>query len=283
MPHIDLSLSHAAYEDLFDPDRSGGYPGNHFAFRHVLNVLHSQSAKRLLEVGVGNGNAISVFSAAGLDFFGIDNNPEMVTKSKEMMLKLGLEGQNVCWGDIEDSISLSPIRNSGRFDGLVAMGVLPHVTHERAALENMRNLVAPGGTIFVECRNKLFSLVTFNRFTYDFILDDLLGDVEPSVRNASAEFLKDRVDVDLPPRPNGHAATQHNPLTIHTVFEEAGFTDVSVIPFHYHAAIPRLEKPLAGPFRRESIKLENEPSGWRGLFLCSAFLVKAKRPDNETK
>lgn len=278
LPNIDFSLSHAEFEDLFDANREAGYPGNHFAFRHALNVLHNRGAKRLLEVGVGNGNAISIFSGAGLDFFGIDNKPEMVTKSKGVMTKFGLNEKDVIWGDIEDSISLSPVRNTGGFDGLVAMGVLPHVTYERAALENMWHLLKPGGTVFVECRNKLFSLVTFNRFTYEFILEDLLGDVDPAVRDASAEFLKGRVDVDMPPRPSGHAATQHNPLTIDRVFAEAGFTNISVVPFHYHAAIPRLEKPLAGPFRRESIKLENEPSDWRGLFLCSAFLVEAQRP-----
>lgn len=278
MTSFNTSFSVAEFEDLYDPNRDGGYPGNHFAFRHAINVLHQRGAKRLLEVGVGNGNAISVFSGAGLDFFGIDNKPEMVTKSKGAMAKFGLNEDDVLWGDIEDAISLSPVRNTGGFDGLVAMGVLPHVTHERAALENMWHLLKPGGTVFVECRNKLFSLFTFNRFTYDFILEDLLGDVEPAVREATAEFLRGKVDVDMPPPPTGHAATQHNPLTIDRVFEEAGFTNVSVVPFHYHAAIPRLEKPLAAPFRRESIKLENEPSGWRGLFLCSAFLVEAQRP-----
>jgi len=279
MPKLDFSLTNDQYMDLFDPDREGGYPGNHVAFRHVLNVLHEQGALRILEVGVGGGNAIPIFTGAGMDFFGIDNKPEMVSKSKDVMKKSGLPEEHVFWGDIEDSISLSPARNSGTFDGLVAMGVLPHVTHERAALRNMWHLVKPGGSIFVECRNKLFSLVTFNRFTFEFIMDDLFGDVDSDIREASAEFLKTRLDTDLPPAPTGHAAKQHNPLDVEHLFADAGFTNVSVVPFHYHAAIPRLEKPLGGPFRKESINLENEPSGWRGLFLCSAFLVEAQRPE----
>jgi 2-polyprenyl-3-methyl-5-hydroxy-6-metoxy-1,4-benzoquinol methylase len=213
-----------------------------------------------------------------MDFFGIDNKPEMVAKSKMEMQKYGLSDDHVAWGDIEDSISLSPIRNSGQFDGLVAMGVLPHVTHEVAVLRNMWHLVKPGGTIFVECRNKLFSLVTFNRFTYEFILDDLLMGVDPAVRDATAEFLKTRLDTDIPPTSTGHPAKQHNPLEIEKVFVDAGFENISVIPFHYHAAVPRLEKQLGASFRTESIKLENEPSGWRGLFLCSAFIVEARRP-----
>ena len=159
MPKFDFSFTHEQYQDLLDPNREGGYPGNHVAYRHVVNVLHERNAKRLLEVGVGNGLAIPIFSGEGMDFFGFDNKPEMVSKSKTEMKKYGMSEDQVCWGDIEDSVSLSPMRNSGEFDGLVAMGVLPHVTHERAALRNMWHLVKPGGTIFVECRNKLFSLL----------------------------------------------------------------------------------------------------------------------------
>jgi len=274
-----ISFTHEQFQDLFDPNREGGYPGNHVAYRHVVNVLHERKAKRLLEVGVGNGLAIPIFSGEGMDFFGFDNKPEMVSKSKTEMKKYGLSEDQVRWGDIEDSISLSPMRNSGEFDGLVAMGVLPHVTHERAALRNMWHLVKPGGTVFVECRNKLFSLFTFNRFTYEFMMDDLLFDVEASVREESAKFLKTKLDTDIPPAPRGTPAKQHNPLDIDKVFADAGFENISVVPYHYHAAVPRLERQLGAEFRAESIKLENEPSGWRGLFLCSAFIVEAQRPE----
>jgi len=64
------------------------------------------------------------------------------------------------------------------------------------------------------------------------------------------------------------------------MFEDAGFVDVRVRPFHYHAAMPRFEKELGAAFRAESIALENEPSDWKGLFLCSAFVVEAHRPAN---
>lgn len=279
MPQFDFSLTHEQYQDLFNPNREGGYPGNHFAFRHVLNVLHERQASHLLEVGVGNGLAVPIFSGAGMKFHGLDNKPEMVAKSRSVMKKSGLPEDQIVWADIEDSVSLSAVRKSGEFDGLVAMGVLPHVTHERAALRNMFHLIKPGGTVFVECRNILFSLITFNRFTYEFIMNDLLEGVDPIIREASAEFLKTRLDTDTPPSPSGHPAKQHNPLEVESIFTEAGFGNVSVIPFHYHAAIPRLEKSLGEGFRVQSINLENEQSGWRGLFLCSAFLVEAQRPE----
>jgi 2-polyprenyl-3-methyl-5-hydroxy-6-metoxy-1,4-benzoquinol methylase len=267
------------YLNLFDPANETGYPGNHFAFRHVLTTLHERKAKRLLEVGVGNGNAVSVFSEAGLEFFGFDNNHEMVERSQVKLKESGLPVGNVIWGDVEDSVTLSALRAIGGFDGLVAMGVLPHVAFERSALSNMFHLLNPGGTVFVECRNQLFSLFTFNRFTYEFIMDELLGDVDPQVKQSTEDFLKTQLDVNVPPSQYGHSAKQHNPLTIEQIFRDSGFTDIKVRPFHYHAALPRFEASLGRPFRAASIRLENESSDWRGLFLCSAFLVEAQRPE----
>lgn len=272
------SLSAEQYQKLWDPDLDGGYPANHFAFRQLLNVLHERGAERMLEVGVGQGRAIPIYTDAGIAMSGLDNDPAMVEMSKKVMSSLGLPTERITWGDIEDSVSLSGVRKQADFDAVLAMGVLPHVTHEKTALENMRHLLKPGGTVFVECRNKLFSLVTFNRFTFEFIMDDLLGDVHGEVRTATEEFLRTRVDVDMPPKPTGHAAKYHNPLDVDQVFAAAGFTDIVIRPFHYHASVPRLEKPLGAAFRAESIALENEPSGWRGLVLCSAFVVEARRP-----
>ncbi len=282
--HRDYSMTFDQYEQLWDSDLEGGYPANHFAFRQVISALREMRGQdvsgppRLLEVGVGHGNAVSIFSSAGFEVWGLDNNPEMVKKSQEKLQELGFPAGRVKWGDIEDSLSLSKFDTAAGFDSVLAMGVLPHVTHERVALENMRQLVRPGGTVFVECRNKLFSLVTFNRFTYEFIMDDLLSDVGGPVRDAAEDFLKSRVDTDVPARPEGHEPKYHNPLTIDQVFLESGFTNIQIRPFHYHAAMPRFEKSLADAFRAESIALENEPSGWRGLFLCSAFVVQAQRP-----
>lgn len=288
----DFSLTPEQYRQLWDPALEGGYPANHFAFRQVLQAVREGAraattlsdpisvSPKLLEVGVGCGRAISIFTSAGFDVWGLDNDSEMVETSQGVMNELGLVQGQVAWGDIEDSLSLSAFDSVGGFDALLAMGVLPHVEHEIVALENMRHLLKPGGTVFVECRNKLFSLFTFNRFTYEFILDDLLAGVTGEVRDQAAEFLATRVDTNMPPLPSsGHEAKYHNPLTVEDSFLDAGFTDIEIMPFHYHAAMPRFEKPLGAAFRAQSIALENETSGWRGLFLCSAFVVRAQRPE----
>ena len=268
------NAAHAALGDL-----SQGYPANHFAFQSILPALADLGATRVLEVGIGDGNAIPLLAGAGYDLAGFDIDPARVERSRERIREYGLPGEAVTWGDIQDATTYPTVQAAAGFDALVALGVLPHVHREETTVRNMRALVRPGGQVFVECRNKLFSLVTFNRYTYEFLMDDLFAESPAPLRASLGEFLGSRLDVSTPPPPtSGHPATFHNPLEVPSLFEAAGFEDISVIPFHYHAAAPVLEKSDPQAFRDGSLAMENDPSGWRGLFLCSAFLVKATRP-----
>ena len=258
-------------------DLSRGYPANHFALQQVLNVLQERQARTVLEVGIGQGNAIPVLAGAGLEVSGLEIKDDLVAASRARIVEHGRPADAVVWGDIGDATTYPTLRRDGGFDAILALGVLPHAHDELTTLGNMRALLKPGGTVFIECRNALFSLFTFNRYTADFILDDLLADTSPSLRDAVRDFLEPRLRMDLPPASVGHA-TYHNPLDVPRLFRAAGFRDIVIRPFHYHAAPPVLEKELGQEFRDGSIALENEPSGWRGLFLCSAFLVQATRP-----
>ena len=282
-PRVDELAAHSrnAWDGL--RDISIGYPANHFAFQQVLTVLAEEGARSLLEVGVGHGNAIPVFAGAGLDMAGMEIDDTLVAKSRDRAAQFGLDPAAIAWGDIEDATTYPALRVRAPFDALVAMGVLPHVHHERAALVNMRALIRPGGLVFVECRNSLFSLITFNRYTYEFLMDELLTDIPRDVRAAVDAYVRPRLAMELPPASGGgHHSRFHNPLTVPSAFTDAGFEDIVIRPFHYHAGMPVLESSLGQAFRDGSVALENEPSGWRGLFLCSAFLVQARRPGSAT-
>jgi len=43
--------------------------------------------------------------------------------------------------------------------------------------------------------------------------------------------------------------------------------------------MPYLGEKIPELFRKEAISLEREPSGWRGYFLCSAFVVEATKAE----
>lgn len=260
-------------------DVSEGYPANWFAFEQVIPRMRANGTRTVVEVGVGHGNALPIFIDAGFTMAGFDIRPELATASAARLAELGGRADAVVEADIEAPGSYASIAAHGPFDALLAMGVLPHVRDEHQTLVNMRELVRPGGEVYVECRNSLFSLFTFNRYTHEFILDELLPDAPEELRALVDSEIQPRLSMDRPPLPasGAHAPRFHNPLAVPALFRRAGFVDVEVLPFHFHAGLPKHEQEAPQLFRDASIALESDESGWRGLFLCSAFVVRARR------
>ena len=262
------------------------YPSNYFRLQILLNAFLSKGLKRVVEVGVGEGTPLATLASAGIDVWGFDIAQKMVEQSKTRMSDIGRDPDHIFWGDIQDPVTYVHCLREGAFDGLMAMGVMPHVENDDQVIRNMATLVREGGSVFIEFRNKLFSLFTFNRYTYEFIMDDLLGDVDESVREVVSAAIKPRLAMDVPPLRDkvegadaaGYDAILskfHNPLEVPELFTKNGFSDVKLHWYHYHPAPPMLENQMPEQFRRAGIRLEHEPSGWRGLFLCSAFVVEA--------
>lgn len=260
-------------------DLSHGYPANHFAWRIALESAQRNSATSLVEVGVGSGNGVAHVLAAGLSFAGVDHDEASVEATRRALADLGGDASDVIVADAEDAASLQRLPGAGSFDSLMALGILPHARDREGTIRNMAALIRPGGEMFVEFRNSLFSLVTFNRFTRDFIADDLLADVPAATRDRVSTFVTDRVDTDRPPLPSsGHEARYDNPFVVPDWLSGLGYDDVSIHPFHFHAAMPMLEGADPQAFRDESLALEDDTSGWRGLFLCSVFLARIVKP-----
>ena len=287
---------HLQYErDLLD-DLSQEYAANYFRMHLLLNSFTNNNIKRVVEIGVGEGTPLVSLAKAGMDVSGIDISEPMVEKAKSNFAKNGLDENRIIWGDIQDPLTYAPILNAGKYDGLLAMGVLPHVPNDEYVLKNMKTMVRPGGRVFIEFRNKLFSLFTFNRYTYEFIMDDLLADVHPDLKAAVADAIRPRLEMDKPPSrmtvqsnenkegsPPGYDAILskfHNPFEVLDLFKKCGFEESNLLWYHYHPAMPFLDEQNPRLFREEAMKMEHETSGWRGLFLCSAFVVEARVGDS---
>jgi 2-polyprenyl-3-methyl-5-hydroxy-6-metoxy-1,4-benzoquinol methylase len=279
----------ATYHEQYDPDAlltAESYPANYFRLQLLLNAFAQRGVRRVIDVGVGEGTPLATMARAGMDVWGFDISHRMVDRSKDRMRELGLDQEHISWGDIQDPLSYADLRREGLFDGLIAIGVMPHVHDDDFVLRNMSALVKPGGTVFIEFRNKLLSLFSFNRYTLEFILDDLLANVDSELKAKVATELEGKLRLDLPPvrdtTPDGQAVGYdailskfHNPLEAEGLFRRHGFQQIKLLWYHYHPALPMLEGPAGELFRREAVALEHESSGWRGLFLCSAYVVQA--------
>jgi 2-polyprenyl-3-methyl-5-hydroxy-6-metoxy-1,4-benzoquinol methylase len=262
------------------------YPANYFRLQILLRILASSAAKSVYEIGVGEGTPLLMMSKAGLEVAGCDISDGMVSKARGNFKANGLSEDLIRWGDIEDAATFAAQLTNGKFDAVIAAGVLPHIRNDQLFLQNLKMIVRPGGKALVEFRNKLFSLFTMNRYTKEFILDDLLRDVSPAVKDVVADELNKRLATELPPVRTVVAnqtdvgpgfdiilAKFHNPFELIDTFARNGYSDLKIHWYHYHAALPMLEQRIGRLFTTESMKLEHEGS-WRGYFLCSAGVVE---------
>jgi hypothetical protein len=215
----------------------------------------------------------------------------MVKRAKASVEAIGQDPARIILADVEDPSSYAKLLENGEFDALMAMGVMPHVKNDDQSLLNMRAMVKPGGLVFIEFRNKLFSMFTFNRYTYEFIMDDLLEGVSDKLKNTVGKFLEPKLEMDKPTPRIHHdedeskagydaiLAKFHNPLSMASQFKRLGFSDIELLWYHFHPAMPLLNDVDPLLFREEAIRLEGDSAGWRGMFLCSAFVVQARRTD----
>jgi 2-polyprenyl-3-methyl-5-hydroxy-6-metoxy-1,4-benzoquinol methylase len=263
------------------------YPANYFRLQILISRLAQSGLKRLYEIGVGEGTPLASIAGMGFDVAGCDISEAMITKARETFSKHGLSPDLIQWGDIEDPVTIAAQLRDGRFDAVIAAGVLPHVKNDERFLENLKMLVRPGGKVFIEFRNSLFSLFTFNRYTKAFVLDELLAGVSDGIKKAVAAELDKRLATDLPkPRVTGADGSSlgydailsrfHNPFELIEAFGRAGYSNLRLHWYHYHPAPPLLEPLLGAEFREEAMRLEGESSNWRGYFLCSAGVVEAE-------
>jgi 2-polyprenyl-3-methyl-5-hydroxy-6-metoxy-1,4-benzoquinol methylase len=272
----------ASYHQMYQRenlDRLDYYPANYFRLQILARRIATLNAKRVYEIGVGEGTPLVALAKMGLDVAGCDISQEMVKAARENFERARLSQDLIQWGDVEDATTLVRQLSDGKFDAVIAAGVLPHVRNDRLMLEAVKMCLKPGGTAFIEFRNKLFSLFTFNRYTRDFILDDLLSGAPASVKEVVREELERRCDTSLPPvRPYDRILSKfHNPFELQELFKAAGFEGISVHWYHYHPTPPMIEGRVPD-FRQAAMAMEHEQS-WRGMFLCSAGVIEARLPE----
>jgi 2-polyprenyl-3-methyl-5-hydroxy-6-metoxy-1,4-benzoquinol methylase len=280
------------YAEYYGPDAP--YAPVHLDL--VRRIVGGLDCKRLLDAGCGPASILRHLVASGRSLYGFDLTPEMVSEARRVMRELGTPSEHIWEGSVLNSTDFTPPGEShADFECTVCCGVLPHIpsSADTECISNIRASLRPGGHAIVEARNQLFSLFTMNRPSYEFIMGELIradelveraGDVREKLV-ASLESLKEHFRMDLPPVRRGKAgepgydevlSRTHNPLTLRSQFEAAGFRDVQVLFYHFHPLPPMLASRMPDLFRRESLAME-EPGDWRGYFIASAFLLVGER------
>lgn len=285
--HYDGSA--ASYAEQYDPEKiwtNADYPANYFRLELVRRILRNSGVTSLYEHGVGDATPLVRIAGDGIRVAGNDVSAEMVKFARANMEGHGLDPHAIAQLDVQDGAALGAERErAGEFDAVMALGVIPHVVDDSQFVESMDMFLRPGGRILLQFRNSMFSMFTFNRLTKEFILDELLVDVSEGIRSVVSKDLDLRLAVDKPPlrtRPTGDGYDEilsrfHNPFELADVVRSFGYSDVKFHWYNYHPTYPMLSGSIdPKEYRQAQIDLEGDTS-WRGMFLCSAGLIEAKK------
>ncbi|MDA2989329.1 MAG: methyltransferase [Actinomycetota bacterium] len=286
--HEHYQASSATYSEQYDESKiltSEEYPANFFRLKRIKERVQALGLTSIYELGIGDGSPLAAMAELGLKVGGSDLTEGMLDVARAQLVAKGFDPSVITWGDIQDRSTLEEGIASGPYDGVMALGVLPHVRDEGAVIDNMSAFIQSGGTLFLQFRNSMLSLYSFNRLTMEFIEDDLLKGQPDEVKEIVRTNLEPRLAMDKPPLRTGTKgapgydeilAKFHNPFELKELVENKGFTDVRFHWYNYHVTPPMLAKDLGPTFRTAGIAME-PTTDWRGMFLCSAGVIEATK------
>ena len=286
--HYDTSAD--SYHEQYDRANlwsSADYPSNLFRLELVTRLLRDCGSTSVYEFGAGEATPlVHLHQALGIQVAGNDISPAMVHLGKQNLARHGLDEGALSLLDVEEAGVLEhELTRRGQFDAVMALGVIPHITDDEAFVSSLAAFCKPQGTLLLQFRNALFSMFTFNRLTKEFILDELLAGSDPEFTAAVARELDSRLAVDEPPvrrRDDGLGYDEilsrfHNPFELADVVRAQGFNDITFHWYNYHPTPPILAAQFNTlDYRKAQVALEAEGT-WRGMFLCSAGVIQARR------
>ena len=264
------------------------YGGDLYRILLVANLLESLKPKKVLDVGCGTAEPMLRFLKSGYDMHGFDLSPGMVEQGKRKMIDNGYSGDLVNVGDILDPEIVGRY-GKGAFDAVVANGVLPYIEDCDTAHRNLTDLIKPGGYYISAYSNALMDMMTFNRFTMRFYLENYISPL--AIDDKDKKEIMDNLQklITYPDKPKSIPegardeiyVGAHNPMTIGETLKTFGLLQQDILFYKFHAFPPLLKNVsplLQRVFMEQSREYEvKKARDWRGYFLASTFIVVAKK------
>lgn len=113
---------------------------------------YAREGESILDIGCGDGRVFEIFKGKGVSYAGIDVSEEAIDKAKSRWSKEIAEGR----ADFHVGDILRIPVEDGRYDAVVAAGVLHHVPSEEyraRAVSEMARGVRPGGYVLIAVWN----------------------------------------------------------------------------------------------------------------------------------
>lgn len=217
---------------------------------YVLEVIRRrEDVRRFLDIGCGSGELVCDVAALGIQAEGVDFAPEMVELGRGLARQRRLENAVFACASVFDH---EPADRP--LDVVSANGFIEYVSREELLgfLARARSWLAPGGSLVMGSRNRLFNLFSLNDYTRLEARNGTLGlMLEEALGIAGAETWADAIaalragtaalpEVDSHPVTGVEVATRHQytPAELVARCEGSGFEVVELRPIHYHAGPP---------------------------------------------
>lgn len=136
----------------------------------ILKDLDYQAGEKLLEIGCGAGAVLGILGQTfpGLKLAGIDLEPKQIDYAQKHLNNLGLSNVDLRVGDAADL----PWQDN-YFDHIYAIWFLEHLPNPLQALQAVKRVIKPGGTITVTETDYRTLLVTPESADYRYLIDSL--------------------------------------------------------------------------------------------------------------
>jgi ubiquinone/menaquinone biosynthesis C-methylase UbiE len=137
-----FSKNPKSYADSYGQVTAEGYS---FRVRRerLLELLGSGNGKRVLDIGCGPGVMTEEIIELGWNYTGCDISESMIEEAKRRYPGVAFQV-----GAVEKISAVD-----ATYDAVVAMGLVEYVTSDRAAIEEMRRVLKPGGVLIVSLPN----------------------------------------------------------------------------------------------------------------------------------
>lgn len=257
------------------------YPNHIYRLKIFLKLLNDIKPNRLLDIGCGCGLPLLSFLKEGYDAYGFDYSVEMVEQAKQLLAVYKYDINRVSHNNMEAISNISP----AEYDCIVGLGTLYYSRNFNSTIKQVADILPKNGNLIFSLRNELFSLFSMNSYTAEYILrnfipldklsDSLKGRIENDLDNKFGSADTERKFLTIDDK-NVHSM-YHNPLTVEKeILIPNGLSLTGLYYYHYHSLPPKYEHSDTEEFRQLSSELENA-SDWRGMFMCSTFVVHATK------
>jgi 2-polyprenyl-3-methyl-5-hydroxy-6-metoxy-1,4-benzoquinol methylase len=263
------------------------------AIREVKSKVNNSAS--IIDIGCANGELIrSLFSEGYENVTGLDNAKNMISLSRETMLK-----QNPL-ADVEKIFihgDIDTLEVELKYDVVTALGIVEYALDANDFFRQMRKIMNKSGTLILESRNKLFNVYSGNKYTVEADLTSLMKGLESS-RNLSpinddkevSDLIADTFvkignelkDIKIGEDSKGfkqskdkfpHPLPQYTPMEISEYCNNNNLVLKNIIYYHPHPFPPGFESSYAEIFNRIAVNMQ--PLGYTpvGASICSSFVA----------